>query len=118
VRLEELAKLKKKIHLIGIRTRDLPACSIVPQSTTLPRTPVQKYRTEKYMQINIFKINMILLLAKKYFNYYFSGVLIVRTDCVKDLGVTLDSKLHFHRHADYLTFSGTKAVRTNSLHLI
>jgi hypothetical protein len=31
VRLEELGKLKKKkkIHLIGSRTRDLPACSIV-----------------------------------------------------------------------------------------
>jgi hypothetical protein len=25
--------------LIGNRTRDLPACSIVPQSTTLPRAP-------------------------------------------------------------------------------
>jgi hypothetical protein len=29
----------EKIHLIGIRTRDLPACSIVPQLTTLPRAP-------------------------------------------------------------------------------
>jgi hypothetical protein len=29
----------KKIHLIGTRTRDLPACSIVPQPTTLPRAP-------------------------------------------------------------------------------
>jgi hypothetical protein len=28
VRLEGLGKLKKKIHLIGTRTRDLPACSI------------------------------------------------------------------------------------------
>jgi hypothetical protein len=38
VRLEELGKLKK-IHLIGTRTRDRPACSIVPQPTTLPRDP-------------------------------------------------------------------------------
>jgi hypothetical protein len=30
VRLEGLGQLKK-IHLIGTRTRDLPACSIVPQ---------------------------------------------------------------------------------------
>jgi hypothetical protein len=29
----------EKIHLIGTRTRDLPACSIVPQPTTLPRAP-------------------------------------------------------------------------------
>jgi hypothetical protein len=34
VRLEGLRQLKK-IHLIGTRTRDLPACSIVPQATTL-----------------------------------------------------------------------------------
>jgi hypothetical protein len=27
----------EKIHLIGTRSRDLPACSIVPQPTTLPR---------------------------------------------------------------------------------
>jgi hypothetical protein len=33
VRLEGLGQLKK-IHLIGIRTRDLPACSIVPQILT------------------------------------------------------------------------------------
>jgi hypothetical protein len=38
VRLEGLGQLKK-IHLIGIRSRDLPACSIVPQPTTLPRAP-------------------------------------------------------------------------------
>jgi hypothetical protein len=34
---EGLGKLKKKIHPIGTRTRDLPVCSIVPQPTTLPR---------------------------------------------------------------------------------
>jgi hypothetical protein len=30
----------EKIHLIGTRTHDLSACSIVPQPTTLPRSPV------------------------------------------------------------------------------
>jgi hypothetical protein len=39
VRLEGLSQLKKKIHLIGIRSRDLTACSIVPQPTTLLRAP-------------------------------------------------------------------------------
>jgi hypothetical protein len=39
VRLEGLSQLKK-IHLIGTRTRDLPACCIVPQPTTLPRAPL------------------------------------------------------------------------------
>jgi hypothetical protein len=36
VRLEGLGQLKK-IHLIGTRTRDLPACRTVPRPTTLPR---------------------------------------------------------------------------------
>jgi hypothetical protein len=33
--------------LIGNRTLDLPACSIVPQPTTLPRTPVKRAYTRK-----------------------------------------------------------------------
>jgi hypothetical protein len=37
LRLEELGQLKKSSDLIGNRTRDPPACSIVPQPTTLPR---------------------------------------------------------------------------------
>jgi hypothetical protein len=36
VQLEGVGKFKK-IHLIGTRIRDLPACSIVPQPTTLLR---------------------------------------------------------------------------------
>jgi hypothetical protein len=39
VLLEGLGQLKKSSDLIGNRTRDLPACSMVPQPTTLPRTP-------------------------------------------------------------------------------
>jgi hypothetical protein len=39
VRLEGLGKLEK-IQLIGTRTRYLPACTIVPQPTMLPRAPV------------------------------------------------------------------------------
>jgi hypothetical protein len=38
VRLEGLGKLKK-ITSSGTRTGDLPACSIVPQPTTLPHAP-------------------------------------------------------------------------------
>jgi hypothetical protein len=37
VRLEGLGELKKYDDLIGNRTRDHPAYSIVPQPTTLPR---------------------------------------------------------------------------------
>jgi hypothetical protein len=39
VGLEGLDKLKKKFNLIGTRTGDLTACSIMSQSTTLPCTP-------------------------------------------------------------------------------
>jgi hypothetical protein len=42
MRLERLSQLKK-IHLIGARFRDLPACSIVPEPTALPRDPFSKY---------------------------------------------------------------------------
>jgi hypothetical protein len=33
--MEELGKLEKSSDLIGNQTRELPACSIVPQSTML-----------------------------------------------------------------------------------
>jgi hypothetical protein len=39
MQLEGLGKLKKFIDLIGTPTRNLPAYSIVPQTTTLPRAP-------------------------------------------------------------------------------
>jgi hypothetical protein len=39
VRQEGLGQLKKSNYLIGIRNRDLSACSIVLQPTTLPRAP-------------------------------------------------------------------------------
>jgi hypothetical protein len=35
--LEGLGKLKKYNDLIGNRNHDLPACSIMPQATKLPR---------------------------------------------------------------------------------
>jgi hypothetical protein len=34
-----IRSIEKYNDLIGIQTRDLPACSIVPQPTTLPRAP-------------------------------------------------------------------------------
>jgi hypothetical protein len=34
----------KSSELIGNRTRDLPACSIVPQTTTLPCAPIQELK--------------------------------------------------------------------------
>jgi hypothetical protein len=34
-----IKSIEKKINHIGTQTRDFPACSIVPQPTTLPRVP-------------------------------------------------------------------------------
>jgi hypothetical protein len=39
VLLEGLGQLKNAMILSGIETRDLTACSIMPQPTTLPRAP-------------------------------------------------------------------------------
>jgi hypothetical protein len=53
VRLEGLGKLKK-IHLIGTRNRDLPACNIVSQPTMLPREPcVIIHKLEKEVDVNL-----------------------------------------------------------------
>jgi hypothetical protein len=43
--LERLGRLKKFNYLIGIRSRDLPACSIVLQPGTLPRAPPPVLKT-------------------------------------------------------------------------
>jgi hypothetical protein len=44
--MEGLGQLKKSNDLIRNRTRDFPACSIVPQPTTLPRSPHTKSRPD------------------------------------------------------------------------
>jgi hypothetical protein len=41
-----------------------------------------------------------LKISSIYFNYYARDVLIVRTDCVKDLDVISDSKQYIYRHID------------------
>jgi hypothetical protein len=40
VRLEGLGQLKKSNNLNGNRTHNLPACTIVPQPSTIPRAPI------------------------------------------------------------------------------
>jgi hypothetical protein len=44
VRPEELGQLRNPMTSSGIEARDLPACSIVPQPTTLPRAPYKMER--------------------------------------------------------------------------
>jgi hypothetical protein len=40
----ETTEISQSIELIGNRAPHLPACSIVPQPTTLPRAPVEGNR--------------------------------------------------------------------------
>jgi hypothetical protein len=62
VRLEGRSKLKKRIHLIGTRTRDLLACSMVPQPTTLLRTSVDCHNHKiLYTQQDIKSIKKICI---------------------------------------------------------
>jgi hypothetical protein len=50
-----IKSIEKSNDLIGNRTRDLPACSIVPQLTTLPRAPrVLSHRNLKYRSEAVF----------------------------------------------------------------
>jgi hypothetical protein len=53
MQLEGLGQLKK-IYLIGTQTCDLPACSIVPQLTTLTCAPV-------ILQENIYCLEMCVI---------------------------------------------------------
>jgi hypothetical protein len=46
VRLEGLGELKISNDLVGNQTRELPACSTVPEPTTLPRAPSQNSPAE------------------------------------------------------------------------
>jgi hypothetical protein len=38
-----IRSIEKSNDLIENRTRDLPACSVVPEPTTLPRAPSKKW---------------------------------------------------------------------------
>jgi hypothetical protein len=62
--LEGLGKLKKKCNdFIGNRNRELPACNIVPQQTTLPRAPLRKITTAKESTTfnNYFSVSKFLM---------------------------------------------------------
>jgi hypothetical protein len=62
--------------------------------------------------VTIYKTNIIYFTRNSiHFNYFLGDLSIVRTDCVKDLEVMLDSKLHFHRHVDYLHSQALKLLQ-------
>jgi hypothetical protein len=51
-----IVRLEGSNDLIGTRTRNLPACSIVPQSTTLPRAVVHH---TKFHELKNFLLNLL-----------------------------------------------------------
>jgi hypothetical protein len=46
-----------------------------------------------------------------HFNYYISNGLILRSGCIKDLDVMLNSKLYFHCHVDFVYSQACRASR-------
>jgi hypothetical protein len=58
VRLERLGRLKSSNDLIENRTRDLPACIILPQPNTLPRSPF--YNTYRTHLTILYRINRVI----------------------------------------------------------
>jgi hypothetical protein len=64
------------------------------------------------MKLNTQKINVISFTRKTnsiHFDYQLGNAVIMRTDCVKGLGVWLDNKLYFHHHVNYV-FSVTSKL--------
>jgi hypothetical protein len=59
--LEGLGKLKKSTSS-GTRTGDLPACSIVPQLTTLPHAPVE----DRHIEYSVIKEHVLEKFINKY----------------------------------------------------
>jgi hypothetical protein len=61
-----------------------------------------------FMNLNISKTRAITFSRKTntlLLKYKLRDSYITSTDCIKDLGVSIDSKLLFHSHVDYIFFS-------------
>jgi hypothetical protein len=57
--------------------------------------------SENGMELNIQKTKIISFTCKTnsiHFKYFVKDVLILRAECIKDLGVIIDSKLYFQCH--------------------
>jgi hypothetical protein len=67
------------------------------------------------MELNIQKTKIISFTRKTnsiHFKYFVKDVLILRAECIKDLGLMVDSKLYFHCHVDFVY---SQALRTLGL---
>lgn len=63
--------------------------------------------------LNYNKCQKITFTWKRYpinFQYHLNNRAVESTDCVKDLGVLMDSKLRFHRHIDYVVKGALRSL--------
>jgi hypothetical protein len=65
-----IRSIEKSNDLIGIRTDELPACSIVSQSTSLPRAPLPKLLTKIFSKL-LFWAYFSLYSLLNSFTFYF-----------------------------------------------
>jgi hypothetical protein len=69
-----ITSIEKSNYLIGKRTRYFPACSIVPQPTTLPRSP-RVFRIEEYfVSRNTFNFRYTIVYIPYIFFFHFDIV--------------------------------------------
>jgi len=62
---EGIMSMKNSNDTIGNRTRDLPACSAVPQPTALPRAPILPYiHSENTKRVSSLGLRIILLTSE------------------------------------------------------
>jgi hypothetical protein len=76
---------------------------------------IQGWCSAYYMKLNVSKTTVIAFTRKTnvlYYSYKICDLFITRTDTIKDPGVQLDSKLHFHAHVNYIS---SQSVRTLGL---
>jgi hypothetical protein len=76
---------------------------------------VQHWCAENNMGLNTQKRSIIYFTRKTnsvHFNYYVSNEIVLRSDCIKYLGVMLHSKLYFYHHVDFVY---SQALRTLGL---
>jgi hypothetical protein len=67
------------------------------------------------MKPNFSKIKFISFARKTNdlnYQYRLGNSFILRTDCIKDLGVHTDCKLHFHHHVDFI-FTCNEIIKLN-----
>jgi hypothetical protein len=87
-----------------------------PQDSFLLQSDINCVRgwcVSNFMKLNVNKTRVICFSRKtnlRLFDYKLCESLITRTECIKDLGVQIDSKLHLHHHVDYIFSQGIRLL--------